>query len=66
MGDRELKKNAEGYPDPTAYEAICNVEAENLRFRRTLRAIYNVVELAGFEVDGPIVLVDKRSGHVWR
>lgn len=32
------RRNAEGYPDPTAYE----------------------------EIEGRIILVDKRNGRVWR
>ena len=37
------RRNAEGYPDPTAY-----------------------CELADFEIEGRIILVDKRNGRVWR
>lgn len=61
------RKNAEGYSDPTAYEALQNIESkEDERFHKLLYAIFNICELAGFEIEGRIVLVDKRSGRVWR
>lgn len=61
------RKNAEGYSDPTAYEALRNIETkEDERFHKLLYAIFNICELAGFEIEGRIVLVDKRSGRVWR
>ena len=64
--DRELKRNASGYIDPTAYEAIKNVEAENERFQKLLTAIFAICELAGFHIEERIVIRDKRTGKVWR
>lgn len=64
--DRDLRKNAEGYSDPTAYEAIKRLEKEDERFHKLLFAIFDICELAGFQVEGRIVLVDKRNGRVWR
>ena len=61
-----LKRNASGYIDPTAYEAITNIESENERFKKLLNSIFNICDLADFEIMGRIVLVDKRSGKVWR
>jgi hypothetical protein len=66
MNDRDLRKNAEGYSDPTAYEAIKNIDTENERFHKLLYTIFNIVELSGFQIDGRIVLVNKKSGRVWR
>ena len=65
MGN-DLKRNASGYIDPTAYEAITNIESENERFKKLLNSIFNICDLADFEIIGRIVLVDKRSGKVWR
>lgn len=64
--DRELKRNASGYFDPTAYAAIKNVEAEEERFRKLLRTIFDICELSGFHVEGRIVIKDKRTGKIWR
>lgn len=61
------RKNAEGYSDPTAYEALRNIESkEDERFHKLLYAIFNICELTGFEIEGRIVLIDKKSGRVWR
>lgn len=66
MADQNQRKNLEGYADPTAYEAIKNVEKEDERFHKLLHTIFYLCELAGFQVEGRIVLVDRRSGKVWR
>lgn len=67
MNDRDLRKNAEGYSDPTAYEAIKNIEKEDdLRFHKLLRTIFYICNAAGFEIEGRIVLVDKKTGKIWR
>jgi len=65
LNDRDLRKNAEGYPDPTAYEAIKNIEEEE-RFNKLLHTIFNICELSGFRIEGRIVLVDEVTGKVWR
>ena len=43
-----------------------NIETEEERFHKLLYAIFDICELADFEIEGRIVLVDKRSGKVWR
>lgn len=63
MSDR---KNSEGYSDPTAYQAMMNLEIEELRLKKLLRSIKDVCDLADFEIEGRVVLIDKRSGRVWR
>ncbi len=61
------RRNAEGYSDPTAYQALKNMEREDYkRFRRLLHTLFCLCELADFEIEGRIVLVDKRNGRVWR
>lgn len=73
MNDNELKYNGERYVDPTAYEAISNVEAEaeakeadRDRVYRLRGCIFRVCELAGFKIEGKIALKDVRTGKVWR
>lgn len=61
------RRNAEGYPDPTAYEALRNIDREeDERFHRLLHTLFYLCELAGFEIEGRIILIDKRNGRVWR
>lgn len=66
MTERDQRKNSEGYADPTAYEAIRNVDKDDERFHRLLHTIFYICELAGFQIEGRVVLVDKRNGRVWR
>ena len=62
--DRE--KNAEGYNDPTAYNAIKNVEQEqdkdDMRFHQLLNTLFSLCELADFHIEGRVVLKDKKNG----
>lgn len=66
MNDRDLRRNASGCPDPTAYQAIKNVDQEDERFHKLLRTIFYLCERAGFSIEGRIVLIDKVTGKVWR
>ena len=59
------RRNGEGYLDLTAYEAIRDVESEE-RFHKLLHTIFYLCELAGFQIEGRVVLRDKRTGRVWK
>ena len=67
---KEDRKNAEGYSDPTAYEAIRNVErgadADDERFHKLLDTIFSICELSGFHIEERIVIKDKKTGKIWR
>lgn len=63
-------KNTEGYVDIVPYTAIKNLDRngaskETTHFRKTLRAIFCICELAGFRVCGRIVLEDLKTGKIW-
>ena len=61
--------NASGYPDPTAYEAIRNVDREaaaEKRYKKLLSTIFYICDLAGFHIEGRITIKDKKTGKVWR
>lgn len=62
----ELKKNGSGYVDPTAYKAIKGVDRDRERFLKLLDTIFNICDLAGYHLEGRIVVRDKKSGKVWR
>lgn len=66
MNNKDLRKNASGCVDPTAYEAMRNLDNEEDRFHKLLHTIFYICELAGFEIEGRIVLTDKRTGRIWR
>lgn len=66
----DARHNGSGYPDPTAYKAITKVDQESMeendRFHDLLDTIFYITELAGFEIEGHIVLKDCKTGRVWR
>ena len=66
MNDRDLKLNASGCPDPTAYQAIKNIDREDENFHKLLHTIFNICELSGFRIEGRIVLVDEATEKVYR
>lgn len=62
-----LRKNSEGYSDPTAYHAIKSVDGDDVdRFYKLLDTIFNICELSDFHIEGRIVIKDKKTGKVWR
>ena len=67
---KDDRKNAEGYSDPTAYEAIRNVErgadADDERFHKLLDTIFSICELSGFHIEERIIIKDKKTGKIWR
>lgn len=64
--EREFRRNASGYVDPTAHEAIKNIDAETERLQKLLTAIFAMCDVAGFHIEERLVLKDKRTGKVWR
>ena len=66
MNDRDLMRNGSGCLDPTAYEAIKNIEREDENFHKLLHMIFDICELSGFRIEGRIVLIDKVTGKVYR
>lgn len=63
-------RNKEGYPDPTAGEAIETVTREEKRHNEEVTNLVNVIKqiisLAGFEMVGRITLKDKKTGKEYR
>lgn len=74
-----LAKNAEGYPDPTACKAIRKVDKEmdkdiaeadwwrsKKRMDDLIDCLKYIIRMSGFELEGRIVLKDKKTGRVWK
>lgn len=61
-----LRCNKEGYRDPTACVAISNADKVDERIPGLVRTIHYICDLCGFRVDGRIVLVDKKTGRMYR
>ena len=60
------RKNSDGYSDPTAFQALRNIGKEDERFHRLLYTLFYICELADFQIEGRIVLIDKQTGRIWR
>lgn len=61
--------NASGCKDMTPYTALKNIEREakaEERLNKLLATIFYIVDLAGYHIEGRIVLKDKKTGRVWR
>lgn len=66
-----IYKNMSGYNDPTARAAIQHTDheidkGERGRVNEVLSVMRLVASVAGFEVEGRIVLKDKKTCRVWR
>ena len=59
------KENGESYSDPVAYDALSRLDEES-RFHRVIKMIFNLLDLAGFYLDGRITIVSKKTGRTWR
>ena len=68
IGDKnDPRFNGEGYSDYTAFKAIKNIYDEDYkRFKKLLRSIFKLCELSGFKIDSRIIIVDKKTGRVWK
>ena len=60
-----MKRNRRVY-DPTGFQAIQNITDEPRRFYKLLYTIYYICELAGFDVGERIVLIDMKTGRIWK
>ena len=64
--NKDPRKNMSGCYDLTAYDAIKHISDKEERVSKLVGCLKRVCELAGFEIQGRIVLVDKETGEVWR
>jgi len=72
-----MKRNAEGYPDPTAGTAISRTTRQSEKEKMLdqerqwavgeyIRLVKQIAEFAGFEEVGRITLRDKHTGKEYR
>lgn len=66
----DLRRNAEGYLDVTAYLGTKNViQEENEAERKNKDLIYTfrlLADMAGFEIVGRITIKHKKTGRIFR
>lgn len=61
-----MHRNKEGYPDPTAGDAIREADRPPENLSLAIRLMKFAADCLGFEVVGRIVLRDAETGRVWR
>lgn len=70
MIETNPRKNAEGYPDQTAYYGTKEIIREESEAERKNRSIIytfrQIAELAGFEIIGRITLKEKKTGRLFK
>lgn len=67
-------RNAEGYMDLTAHDALTNVmrdkqfeiDEADLRCNRLIKSIKTVIDLADFDLVARIEVKDRRTGRTYR
>lgn len=71
--EKDFIHNESGALDPTGYSAIKNIESkykkndeEAQRFYKLLYTIFDICELADFNLEGRIFLRDKRTNRLWK
>lgn len=60
------RKNEEGYSDPTAYAALSKISREEQIAKQLKKILSEVAALSGFRLKGQILLVDKKSGNLYK
>lgn len=70
MPDYGIKRNSEGYNDPTAYAALLNIRKEEIaqqqRVSELMRVLKYIIDKSGFELTSRITLREKRTGKEFR
>lgn len=61
-----IYKNAEGYPDYVAGEAIKAADKAPHHIRYLVRTFQDLAHLLECEIEGRIAIKDKETGKVWR
>lgn len=67
-GLKYFKRNHDGHSVPEVTKLAGNQEPDRdeRRFRKLLKMIFSLCEIAGFDLVERVVLRDKRSGRIWK
>lgn len=60
-----IRKNKEGYPDPTAAAAVQEADRPPEHVRWFIRTVKTLADLVDLEVAGRITVRDKKTKRVW-
>lgn len=64
-------RNSEHYPDPTAGQALKNIQEDEKReamerIKPMMRVMKELANAFGFDIAERVVLIDKRTGSVYK
>ena len=59
-------KNPEGYPDPTAHDAVKQVDWEEQRAKKLIGVLKYIIKNADFDLVERIHIRDRRTGREWK
>jgi hypothetical protein len=70
MPDYGIRRNSEGYRDPTAFAALMKIQKEEMEQQRRVTELVKVlkyiIDKSGFELAARIELREKRTGKEYR
>ena len=70
MPDYGMRRNGEGYNDPTACAALSKIQREEIELQRRVSEVINVlkyvIDKSGFELMARIEIRDKKTGKEFR
>lgn len=64
--DKRAGRNPSGNLDPTATQAVRTVSEEDKRVSAVIHHLKDTIRLLGYELGERIVLIDPKTGRVWR
>ena len=64
--EKDIIYNGSGVKDFTAAKAIQKADVQPVEVNRLIDIIKNIVDLAGYEIEGRIALKNKRTRKVYR
>ncbi|MCD8216310.1 MAG: hypothetical protein LUC97_11845 [Clostridiales bacterium] len=65
MIENSLKRNGEGYSDPTAYETFRHELQLEKRQAKLIGVLKYIINQSGFSLEDRIILKDKKSGRTF-
>lgn len=69
INTKDLSRNSEGYPDPTAYAALKSIigdERAKKKASYVVSVIRFIVRESGFELLNRVELRDRRTGQIFK
>lgn len=64
--DKDIKRNKDGYSDPTPYAVMKKEQRDEERFQRLLATIFYICENAGFHIEERLAIKDLKTGKIYR